>query len=249
MGTNIVTVGAEAAKLAGLQIDLLQKMRDGQRTIEHFEWFLGLRKDECDKFVIKANSIIDNCFKLVNTFPLTVPEDYDHATCLDSFRKLKNDQVAHMFDFYRHSDAEFSDVTTKLVPGLRFKVKVFQVKELVSCEECLVLLESEKAVLTGVQGLVLAYQLAKDQFPLVGDDSVISRGTDFVSLDKKTSFRANEYSGQRSVPSIGIRWGSGIISGSIIKVREFSSGSHVYFDSCLGTGFCILCFCDLPSGE
>jgi len=39
-------IGAEAAKLAGLQIDHLQKLRDGQRTIDQFEWYLNLPNAE-----------------------------------------------------------------------------------------------------------------------------------------------------------------------------------------------------------
>lgn len=37
-------IGADAAKLAGLQIDLLQKMRQGQITVEQLAWFVGLGK-------------------------------------------------------------------------------------------------------------------------------------------------------------------------------------------------------------
>ena len=43
-------IGADAAKLAGLQIDTLQKARDGQITLEHWEWFNKLTKTERDSF-------------------------------------------------------------------------------------------------------------------------------------------------------------------------------------------------------
>ncbi len=42
-------IGADAAKLAGLQIDTLQKARDGQITLEHWEWFNKLTKTERDR--------------------------------------------------------------------------------------------------------------------------------------------------------------------------------------------------------
>ncbi len=231
MGTNTVTVGAEAAKLAGLQVDLLQKLRDGQRTIEHFKWFLGLKKEECDQLIVKANSIIDDYFTLVNTFPLTIPEDYNHATRLDSFCKMKQDEVIKLFNFYKHTDAEFGNATTKLLPGQRFRIKVFRVKEIVSCDDCLILLKSEKAVLTGVQGLSLVYELAKDQIP---------KGTKGISLDKKTAFLENKFDGRHYVPDIHRYNG--------YSEERYTVGCTI-FESCLGKDSCILCFCNLFSSE
>jgi len=43
-------IDADAAKLAGLQIDTLHKLRNGQLTIAHWEWFNNLTKDDRDKF-------------------------------------------------------------------------------------------------------------------------------------------------------------------------------------------------------
>ena len=43
------TVDADAAKLAGLQIDLLQKFRAGHLTDPQIEWFLGLSRQERDR--------------------------------------------------------------------------------------------------------------------------------------------------------------------------------------------------------
>lgn len=41
-------IGVDAAKLAGLQIDLLQKIRSEQVTMEHLEWFTQLTRGERD---------------------------------------------------------------------------------------------------------------------------------------------------------------------------------------------------------
>ena len=43
-------IGADAAKLAGLQIDLLQKVRSGQVTLAQLEWFNNLTKEARDLF-------------------------------------------------------------------------------------------------------------------------------------------------------------------------------------------------------
>jgi hypothetical protein len=41
-------IGADAAKLAGLQVDTLQKVRSGQITLEQWEWFNLLTKEARD---------------------------------------------------------------------------------------------------------------------------------------------------------------------------------------------------------
>lgn len=41
-------IEADTAKLAGLQIDMLQKMRQGQMTMDHLEWFNNLSKQQRD---------------------------------------------------------------------------------------------------------------------------------------------------------------------------------------------------------
>lgn len=48
---SMINIGADAAKLAGLQIDLLQKIRKGHITPSHLEWFLGLTREQRDAFV------------------------------------------------------------------------------------------------------------------------------------------------------------------------------------------------------
>jgi len=44
------SIGAETAKLAGLQIDLLQKIRSGQMTVSQLEWFNGLSLEVRNRF-------------------------------------------------------------------------------------------------------------------------------------------------------------------------------------------------------
>ncbi|MBL7142416.1 MAG: hypothetical protein ISS83_02055 [Candidatus Pacebacteria bacterium] len=43
-------IGADTAKLAGLQIDLLQKISDGQVSLDHLGWFNKLTMQERDQF-------------------------------------------------------------------------------------------------------------------------------------------------------------------------------------------------------
>ena len=50
-------IGADAAKLAGLQIDTLQKVRSGKITLKQWEWFNNLSCGQREKLV--GNSIIE----------------------------------------------------------------------------------------------------------------------------------------------------------------------------------------------
>ena len=84
------------------------------------------------------------------------------------------------FDNYHDAitDINFAKATTKLVPGRRMKVKVFQMNTpiRVSSESCHRFLKSQKAILVGAQGLTLAYEQGKDKLP---------KGKWHVSFDEK----------------------------------------------------------------
>lgn len=47
-------IGAEAATLAGLQIDMLQRLRSGNLQLEHMKWFLNLRTEERETLFKKS---------------------------------------------------------------------------------------------------------------------------------------------------------------------------------------------------
>jgi hypothetical protein len=47
-------IDADTARLAGLQIDLLNKIRQGNISLSHFEWFLSLTKTQRDTHVLNA---------------------------------------------------------------------------------------------------------------------------------------------------------------------------------------------------
>ena len=62
-------IGADAAKLAGLQIDLLQKIRSGQITLGHLEWFSKLTKEERERFCSGAYVIPSRVIPIDRTTP------------------------------------------------------------------------------------------------------------------------------------------------------------------------------------
>ena len=181
-------IGADAAKLAGLQIDQLQKVRKGRITLEHIEWFNGLLRTERDK--LSGVSRSDPRFKLVKTLDILVPADYVHATRLTSFAE------AHRSEFYYYdsnlTDQNFGRATTQLKPGQRFKVDVFQIKETVTSENCMVFLHSQKALLVGAQGASIVYEQERKELPK-------NRG--YISFDEKENLW-QDADGRHRVPHI-----------------------------------------------
>lgn len=213
-------IGADAAKLAGLQIDILQKFRNEQITLEHLEWFSKLTKEQRDKFI--GNSI-DGRFKLLKSFELTVPEDYVHETQLASF------SGNHRKEFYGYNDnitdENFAGVTDKLIPGETYELKIFGINQPVSSEDCLALLKMQPRIrLVGAQGASLARQLKKEEFP-------VDKGV--ISLDNKDALW-KDADGFHGVPYV---------------YRHSDGGWSFnldYFGGVWLDGHCILCFCDLP---
>lgn len=172
------------------------------------------------KEVMSKLSIPDKRFELINTFELIVPVDYKHEGRLDSFRK------EHKKEFYYYNDditdKNFAKATTKLEPGRKFKVKVFQIKNTVTSTACMDLLKSQNAVLVGAQGASLAYELKKDQLP---------KGKWSVSFDEKEALW-KDASGHHRVPLVGATSDGDF---------RFNLGNfeYVWVD-----GHCLLCFCD-----
>ena len=187
------------------------------------------RLNENGEFWKQITLLIDKCsqtdkrFELADTFEVVVPKDYNHTTRLDSFRK------AHEQEFYYYNpainDKNYGNATTKLVPGRRFLVKIFQIKEKVSSDDCLGFLKGQKAVLVGAQGASLAYEQGKDKLP-------ISRWS--VSFDEKDALW-EDADGDRRVPYVGRRSGGDF---------PFDLG---YFEVDWADGRCLLCFCEIES--
>jgi len=62
-------IGADTVKLAGLQIDQLQKVRKGHITLEHLEWFNNLSKEQRD--VVSNTGLTKDSFKIWKTIKLS----------------------------------------------------------------------------------------------------------------------------------------------------------------------------------
>ena len=197
-------------KKAGFNVDLIQKIINSKSN--------RLAK-EMYGFIASVTQASDQ-FELVNTFSIIVPAGYNHATRLDTFGKKHRRE----FSLYNSAinDENYGRGTTKLIPGERFRVKIFRIKGTVSSEDCLAFLHSQKALLVGAQGLSLVYEQ---------DRNYISVSIQcLVSFDKKDALWQGT-SGDYRVPYM---WHHQ--DGSF----EFNLG---FFELQWGDNCSIICFC------
>ncbi len=165
---NTIIAAISANKLAGLQIDLLQKMRQNQITSAHLEHFLGLTKTERDIFVLgnKPEVAPSEKFALFTDLgTITVPECYVHGKRLDSFSKENHGK------FYRYNtditDANFPNPSRVLKPGDKLHVRVFKqtISSATTIEERMAFLATQKAIYVGAQGASLVWEQKRDKLP------------------------------------------------------------------------------------
>lgn len=134
----------------------------------------------------------DPRFEEIGSFPVVVPDGYNHGTVIADLHR------EHHNEFYRWDDASndfnYANPSNVLTPGHRFKVKMFAVKceQVVSAGDCLKVLAAYKGVLTGAQGAALAYQQGKSYM------SYKYKG--FVSFDKKDNLPV--LNGYHRVPNV-----------------------------------------------
>lgn len=190
------TIGADAAKLAGLQIDYLQKLRSGQVTLDHFEWFLGLTKEERDSFLGgKITALPSIKFAEVPglSWVIEVPADYDHGTRLGSFIKKNRQGFYYVNDAI--TDQNFSrTATTQLTPGRKIRVTVYKQTvsgSTTSSERMDFLRQQPGNVFLGAHGITLVWD-KREELP---------RGKWYCSFDEKNALW-QDAGGRPWVPSL-----------------------------------------------
>jgi hypothetical protein len=225
----MATIDAGTAKLAGLQIDMLQKIRNGQITISHLEWFNNLSSLQRDMLSgADLTKLGDPRFEYLKTIEVTVPEGYDHDTRLTTFGTPERRKE---FYYYHEglTDANFAEkATSKLIGGRKFAVKIFGIKkdQVVTSEDCLAQIKRVNGILTGAQGASLVYEQKKAELP---------KGKYYVSFDEK-----------EALPVLGGYHGVPCVDANSDGAFEFNLG---YFEHDWLDDRCLLCFCDLPAGE
>lgn len=213
-------IGRDAAKLISLEIDMLQKLRNGQLTLRHIEWWLSISKEERDRLVGNTLTETDSRFTLIRTFALTVPSGYIHGTRLATFKKEgKNFGFLHA----GITDEHFRSAT-KLVPGRTFRVDIFgqNGSGMTTSDERMAFLRSRKAVFLGAQGASLVVSEKHEELP---------RGFSYASFDEKNALW-RDAEGFHRLPLVNVS-----IAGDI----DFDLGM---FEKPWSSQVCFMCFTD-----
>lgn len=166
-------IGKEADRLAGLVAGLMVEYRARRITLSHLEWFIGLPKKDLDALMCGGKSTIvprkrrrEKFALLADLGVITVPDDYAHGMCLDTFFKKNGKKL---FNYNKNiTDANFSNPSRILKPGDRLRVRAFH--QIVSGrttpkERMNFLRKQEGNIYTGAQGAVLVFEQKRDQLP------------------------------------------------------------------------------------
>jgi len=212
MIASLVKGEVQTAEQVALQIaDAIPTKTHGQETAEPL---VNEQPAETD----------DKRFQLVKTFKLTVPHDYVHETQLTTF----SEKHCHEFisPHIKITDQKFANASTRLLPGKKYLVKIFQITQRVSSTYCLSFLKKQQAIFTGAQGISLVWEQKKEMLPT-------NKFT--VSFDEKKALWLDNV-GHYRVPGINL---------TADNRASFSSGNFgMPWDN-----ICLLCFCELPENE
>lgn len=224
-------IDADAAKLAGLQIDTLQKVRSGQITLGQWEQFNNLSMDDREarfgdwkKLEPTAPPEPTEKFALlVDLGIITVPDDYVHEKRLMTFGKQNREKFYYYND--ETTDKNFPNPTRVLKPGDKLRVRAFKqvVGGTTTSEERMAFLATQKAIHTGAQGASLVFDQKRDQLP---------KGKWYASFDEKDRLWADA-DGNHRVPVVYCESDGGF---------KFGLG---YFESVWRDDRAFLCFCDV----
>jgi len=164
-----------------------------------------------------------DCFELVKTVEIIVPDNYDHTTQLASFA---NENRGKFYGYDNAiTDENFGNATTKLAPGRKFAVKIFRqaIPRSTTSEERMAFLRSQGVVFTGAQGASLVFTQKRDELP---------KGFGYSSFDEKEALWTDS-AGNHRVPCL----------------YHSSDGDWYFrlgaFEGGWDGGHCLLCFCDL----
>ncbi len=215
-------IGANAAKLAGLLTDLLQKFRKGLITLSHIEWFNNLSKEKRDRFLgLKRD--VSGCFKKLNSYLIdewyskdTPLKDSKDGENLLEYSMKKDGYKNKIIDLSREfKDVNFANPSYKFDRHGKYVLKLFQIEKPVTPEECIDFLKSQNAILTGAQGLVRAWE---ETFREKG--VYLPSWQWFVSLDEKSHLWEDE-DGYARVPFLYIDFHAMCISDGYVVLRRF----------------------------
>lgn len=168
-------------------------------------------------------------FKLLNSFVITVPGNYNHDEQLESLIYGESDNIPT--NSGRITDKGFAKVTGKLAPGKSYLIKLFDITaKYVSSEDCLAFLKTQKAILAGAQGLYLVWQQVWKDWSAYKQGHVARCGR-IVSFDEKSALW--EEDGEAWAPYVQQDFDG-----------NWEMNLHI-FDACLTEHDCLIYFCEV----
>ncbi len=101
--------------------------------------------------------------------------NHEHSSSLTSFAKMHKTSF-YLFD-EKMTDQNYAQVSTKLVAGDRYSVKMFKIVGFFTVKDCFDLISANNAKLVGAQGLVMAYLQGRKHLQALGNTDIISLDT------------------------------------------------------------------------
>ena len=139
-----------------------------QKLIQNWDLVMSMLEventDKIDrKWFTEFVKLSDN-LTLEKTFTFTVPETYIHHKSLATFEKENPDSFAMEYKGNNITDASFI-FSSEMKVGKNYSVEIFGFNTGIEAALCKTFSQMHKTLLLGVQGAVLAYKLAPEQFP------------------------------------------------------------------------------------
>ncbi len=220
-------IGAEAARWAGLQIDLHSKFRSGNITPDQLEWWLNQSINTRNAIMGDGRLYVQKPSEkfalLVDLGIITVPDDYDHASRLTTF----GNQNCKKFYNYNEAitDKNFPNPTRVLKPGDKLRVRAFKqvAPGTTTSEERMAFLATQNAIHTGAQGASLVWDQKRDQ---------LQKYRWYTSFDDKDHLWT-DFDGDYRVPCIYYYYDG-----------DFRF-DLAHLKGAWGLDDCFLCFCDV----
>lgn len=117
------------------------------------------------KMSMAKHSASDERFELFKSFNLTVPQNYNHETQLETFFSSIRENYNFLYLYEEINDESCYLVSHKLMPGRKYKVLVIKITKEVTLSECLDFYSLQGALRVGAQGLSLFWQLKGKDSP------------------------------------------------------------------------------------
>lgn len=186
--TDPVRYNWKCLLVAGIKLFQRRKVMSNDNVFERLfklwasicKMIVDLKRDP-EKVAKVLQDIVDDSGHFVNVkdFSIVVPENYNHERQLESFES-ENYSKFWFCDTEIHY--KFQKSATKLVPGQKLLVKIFQqigldVSRDTMSEKCLKFLKDQKSILTGARGASLVFEQRCDE---LGDENGL-----YLSYDEK----------------------------------------------------------------